>query len=257
MDPFSRIELTDKEYGLAGDLKKTQYRLLLLGFPGDADTSKCLITAAEQGMELEAGIVDIPQGEHQEQDYLAVSPFGKVPALKEADYIISGVTAVMPYIDSRGLGKYLTPRNARLAAQQDYWIDVACNDVGPHVNTLMQEAIFGPMTDSAYKPNDEAIAKAKDALSAPLDALNGQLADNDFIIGNFSFADIHWTPYIHNCYLAEHGDLIDRQPNIKSWFERIKTHKSNCGQDIVAYKLLPTLKEVKEKQIKSVVITDF
>ena len=39
-------------YGASGEMKKTQYVLELIGSPADADTLKCVITAAEQGMEM-------------------------------------------------------------------------------------------------------------------------------------------------------------------------------------------------------------
>ena len=38
----------DDRYGSDGDMKKTQYVMQLLGFPGDVDTLKCLLTAAEK-----------------------------------------------------------------------------------------------------------------------------------------------------------------------------------------------------------------
>ena len=40
----------DDRYGSDGEMKKTQYIMQLLGFPGDVDTLKCLLTAAEKGI---------------------------------------------------------------------------------------------------------------------------------------------------------------------------------------------------------------
>lgn len=247
----------EASYGLGGDMKKTQYVLQLLGFPGHADTLKCLITAVEMGMETDSAVLDILEGKDEGNDYLKVSPFGMVPALKEADYYVTGESGIMSYIEARGLGKRLPPKNAALLAEQNYWSDIACSEVGPHVNTLVQELILAPMDDSVYMVKSDAIEAARKALAVPLEALDRQLANNTFIIGNYSFADIHWTAYVHLLYEAGEGDLVDIRPNIKAWFDRIRTHKSFSGQNVVAYDLLPKLADIKKKQLNSVVIDDF
>lgn len=245
------------DYGLGGDMKKTQYVFQLLGFPGHADTLKCLITAVEMGMETDSGVLDILEGQDESSEYLEVSPLGVVPALKEAEYYVAGESGIMSYIEARGLGKRLPPKNAALLAEQNYWSDIACSEVGPHVNTLVQERILAPMDDSVYMVKSDDIAAARKALIVPLDALNTQLASNTFIIGNYSFADIHWTAYVHLLYEAGEGDLIDERPNVKAWFDRIRTHKSFSGQNIVAYDLLPKLADIKKKQLNSIVIDDY
>lgn len=251
---FGRAAGNGGDYGLSGDMKKTQYVLQLLGSPAQAETLKCLITAVEMGMETDVGVLDMSAGEHENDDYLAVSPFGIVPTLKEADYYLSGSTGIMSYIEARGLGKRLPPKNAALLAEQNYWSDVACTEVGPHVDTLVRERIMAPMGDR----DTQAATAAREALRAPLDALDARLAGGgEFIIGNYSFADIHWTAYVHLLYEAREGDLIDQRPNVKAWFDRIRSHRSYSGQDIVAYDLLPRAADIRGGQLKSVSIDDF
>ena len=243
------------QYGASGDMKKTQYVLQLLGFPGDAGTLKCLITAVEVGMETDCGILDITSGAHEAGDYLEVSPFGAVPALKEADYILTGETGIMSYIEARGLGKRLPPKNAGLLATQNYWGDLACSEAKPHVEAIVRQRILAPMQGGDF--DDAAVDEARKALAGVLDALDGQLAGKNFIIGDYSFADIHWTAYIHLLCEAGEGDLVDSRANIKAWFDRIRAHKSYCGQDIVAYDLLPKLEDIKNKQLRSVEVSDY
>ncbi len=250
-------DTSNVSYGLGGDMKKTQYVLQLLGFPGHAGTLKCLITAVEMGMETDTGVLDILEGQDESSEYLEVSPFGMVPALKEADYYVAGESGIMSYIEARGLGKRLPPKNVALLAEQNYWSDIACTEVGPHINTLLRERVLAPMDDSVYMVRSDDIQAARNALAAPLDALNEQLASNTFIIGNYSFADIHWTAYVHLLYEAGEGDLVDARPNVKAWFDRIRIHKSFSGQNIVAYDVLPKLADIRKKRLNSVVIDDY
>ncbi|MCG6864343.1 MAG: hypothetical protein LJE58_02835 [Thiogranum sp.] len=247
---------SDASYGLAGDMKKTQYVLQLLGSPGQADTLKCLLTAIEMGMETDTGVLDVQAGQQASEDYLALSPFGMVPTLKEAEYYVAGETGIMSYIEARGLGKRLPPKNAALLAEQNYWSDIACTEVGPHVETLVRERVYKGMEGAAADEN--AVEAARGALVGPLDALDAQLGnDNTFIIGNYSFADIHWTAYVHLLYETGDGDLVDHRRNIKAWFDRIRTHKSFSGQNIVAYELLPSLDDIRNNRLSSVEIDDF
>ena len=242
-------------YGASGDMKKTQYVLQLLGFPGDAGTLKCLITAVEMGMETDCGILDVSAMAHESSDYIAVSPFGAVPALKEADYIVAGEVGIMSYVEARGLGRRLPPQNAALLAAQNYWSDVACSEVRPHVEEIVQQRIYAQMQDKT--PDSEAVDIAREALGPALDALDQQLSDKEFIIGGYSFADIHWTAYIHLLCEAGEGGVIDQRPNVKAWFDRIRVHKSYSGQNIVGYDLLPKLEDIKNKRLCSVEVSDY
>jgi len=248
---------SDQRYGSTGDMKKTQYVMQLLGFPGDADTLKCLLVAAEKGIEVESGVLDITRSQQESEAYRKISPLGIIPALKEAHYTVTGDLGIVTFIEGRGLGNRLAPRNAALLAEQTYWIDIARANVGPHVEVLMQEQVLGPMADTAYTSDSKAMDAAREALRGPLDAIDAQLAGKAFVVGDYSYADIHWTAYIHLLSLSGEAALVEQRPNLKGWFERIKTHKSFSGQDVVAYELMPTLEDIRGKKLKDVVITDY
>ncbi len=246
-----------ERYGTTGDMKKTQYVMQLLGNPGDADTLKCLLIAGEKGIELESGILDIAQEQQHGENYREISPFGIMPALKEAKYVCVGEDGITCFIEGRGLGNRLQPRNARVLAEQMYWIDIARSDVAPYVKTLVQQHVLGAMSDPEFQADAEAMQAARDALHAPLDAINTQLAGKQFVVGDFSYADIHWTAYVHLLATVGEVALIEQQANLKTWFERIKSHKSFSGQDIIPYELMPTLDEIKSQSLKDVVCGEY
>lgn len=242
-----------QRYGADGDMKKTQFVLQLAGHPGDIDTMKCLLVAAESGMEMEVSVIDLPGGVHKSAAYQALSPFSLTPVLKEASYTFSGAPAILSYIDARGLGKHLSPHRADLAALQNYWVDIAVHDAGPHVQVLLDAAVKTGADGQA----DPVLAAALRALIAPLDLLDQQLKGREFIIGEYSFADLHWSALAHGLDISGHRALIDQRPHLRTWFERIRKHKSHCGQNIVGYELLPTLADIRQQQMKGVVINDY
>ena len=247
----------DDRYGSDGAMKKTQYVMQLLGFPGDVETLKCLLTAAEKGIEVESGVLDMTKGEQDGDDYRAISPFGITPALKEAHYTIAGEPGMAVFIEGRGLGNRLAPRNAAVLATEMYWMEVGKADVQPHVEALMMQKVCGPMADSSFTADDVAIQAARAALADPLGAFDDQLQSNEFVVGQYSFADIHWTIYIHLLTVMGEGVLFAKHNNIKAWFDRIKAHKSFSGQDIISYDFLPTLDEIKAKVMKDVECGEF
>ena len=112
------------------------------------------------------------------------------------------------------------------------------------------------MGDAGYSADDAAVAAARTALSAPLDALNEKITSK-FIVGEFCYVDIHFTSYLHLLSVIGEGDMLDSRPNVKSWFERIKTHKSYSGQDIFAYDMLPSLEDIKSKTLGDVDCGEF
>ncbi len=252
-DQRAAIDESEGQYGLSGEMKKTQYILQLLGAPWCADTLKCILVAAEQGMEMTCGVVDTSSNEQNSSDYLAVSEFGVVPALKESDYTTAGVRAITEFINARGLGNTLIPMNAVQASDQDCWIEIARSQAGPAIDTLVAECICSDNGDAGK------IADAKNTLVPIMDMLNDALGKNAFIVSkNFTMADIHWTANLHLLGLTAGADLINERSNIKSWLEKIRNKKSACGQDVIATKFLPSADDIKAKKLPPIIkIDDF
>ena len=245
-------------YGMSGEMKKTQYMLELIGDPFDPDTLKCILAAAEQGMEMSCYSTFKDHVENMHEYISEISPFSIVPCLKEADFITCGADAITSFIDARGLGYALTPRNATLAAMQNYWVDVAVSNVAPYALKIVEEAIIKKANLSSHEPNPEIIEESCKGLQIYLDALDQQLSNKKYVVcDKYTWADLHWTAYMHLCCLAGCEELITERQFVNKWFERIKVKKSQCGQDVVAFDLLPNKQEILEGNLKSVEIEDF
>ncbi|MEM7304365.1 MAG: glutathione binding-like protein [Pseudomonadota bacterium] len=245
-------------YGMSGDMKKTQYVLELIGSPADPDTLKCIITAAEQGMELNCYSCVTDKVPVFESELENISPLSIVPCMKEADFQVCGSDAITAFIDARGLGYSLTPRNAFLASIQNYWVDIACSHVAPEVCIIVNEVINKNYINEGYSPDRHVIEECLQNLDLYFDALNDQLKNNKYIVCNkYTWADLHWTAYVHLCVLSGYEDLVSSRSHVSKWFGRIQSKKSQCGQNIVAYDYLPTKEEIGSGKIKSIEINDY
>lgn len=215
---------------------------VLYGVAGCANTSKCLFAAAEKGIDIDGKAVDV-NSESEMADILAVSPFGTLPVLKDVDFYVYGIEAILSYLDDKGFGNSLVPRNGVTRAQQYQWIHIA-------------QQVFGPAVEQLSDANSDATAleTVKTVLAKLEEQLNTRGKRGDYIVGDFSLADIHWAPYIHNCCLYGNESLIDALPGVKSWWSKMKVRKSTSKENYVAYTVLPSIDEIRNNKMRSVSI---
>ena len=215
---------------------------VLYGVAGCSDTSKCLFTAAEKGIDVEGKSVNV-DSESEMAEILAISPFGTLPVLKDVDFYVYGIEAILSYLDDKGFGNSLVPRNGVARAQQYQWIHVAQHVFSPAVKALKEGS-----------PDESDLKTIKGTLAKLEEQLNTRSKRGDYIVGDLSLADIHWAPYIHNCCLYGHEAFIDELPGVKSWWSKMKVRKSTSKENYVAYTVLPSLDEIRNNKIRSVSI---
>ena len=141
----------------------------------------------------------------------------------------------------------MTPRKAARLGEQNYWIEVGQNHVSAHVNTLLEEQVLRPMSDPGYTPDQEKIDAAIRQIDQAFVFADRQLEGKEYFAGDYSFAEIHWVPYVHFCEITGHGDLLGKRPRLKLWFDRIKTRKNGTR---VTYNALPGLEQIRGKDLK-------
>ncbi|HAQ50457.1 MAG TPA: hypothetical protein DCR13_02785, partial [Gammaproteobacteria bacterium] len=108
---------------------------IVWGVAGCANTSKVLLTAAEKGVDIDARSVDM-NSEVEMNEIKRNSPFGSVPVLKDVDFYIYGTEAIMSYLDDKGFGPSLVPRNGVIRAVHYQWSHIATQAFIPAVNKL-------------------------------------------------------------------------------------------------------------------------
>jgi glutathione S-transferase len=215
---------------------------VLYGVVGCPNTSKCLFAAAEKGIDVEGKAVDA-RSETEMAAIKTISPFGTLPVLKDADFYVYGIEAILSYIDDKGFGNSLVPRNGVARAQQYQWIHIAQDVLSPEVTKLIDG-----------NTETSVIESIKTILAMLEVQLNTRGKRGDYIVGDLSLADIHWAPYIHSMCLHDHEDLIDDSPSVKVWWSHMKVRKSTSKENYVAYTVMPSLDEILNNKIHSVSI---
>jgi glutathione S-transferase len=62
---------------------------------------RVLLTLELKGLSYESRLIQFSRGEHRSPEHLALSPRGKVPVLRDGDYVLSESLAIMAYLDRK------------------------------------------------------------------------------------------------------------------------------------------------------------
>ncbi len=158
-----------------------------------------------------------------EQDFLAIAPYGMIPALLDGDLRLSESMAINFYLLRRyGPGSSIAPTNAAEDAQIAQWTFWTVTQVErPMVQFLCQE------TNVRHVPPEILQAAAQD-LERPLTHLNRHLINQPYLIGNrFTAADLNTASIIE---WAKPGKFdLTPWPQIETWLDRCTTRPSFQG----------------------------
>jgi len=208
----------------------------LFGNPNCINTAKCLQTAGEKGIDIES--VTISSGEEVSDK----SPLNSVPVLKDLDNIVYGPNAILSYLDDKGFGPSLVPRNGVIRAIMYQYAHIATDYV--------QMEAYGLLTGSGG--NMDIINKSFDLveniLSNPPDP---KLKKGVYICGEFTLADIHWMACV-NALEISGTDVISSRAEVSTWYKAVKNHPSTSKEAIVPYTCLPTKEDVDSSTLRDV-----
>ncbi len=159
----------------------------LFGFPLSPFVRKVLLVAAEKGVTIEAAPAN-PRDPSPE--FLAASPFRKIPALQDGDFTLADSTAIVTYIDALHPAPATTPGDARARGRAIWFEEFADTIVSAAGGKLVFNRFVAPKV--LGMPGDEVAAAAGEAELAPILAyLESQAPADGWLAGpDFSIADI-------------------------------------------------------------------
>lgn len=219
---------------------RLQDKMKFYGNPACLDSAKCLFLAAEKGIDIDSHCVG-PDGKGDAAAAAEISPHGSLPVIRDVEFVVYGTNAIMSFLDAKGFGPSLVPRNATVRTVMYQWIHIASDLAQPDVAALMRG------------DGDTAVVSHWfDVLEAHLLAKNTALLRGDYICGAFSLADIHWAALAQGCFLSDAGDIIDARPAVKKWWGLIKAHPSTSKEKIKAYDVLPTASDINGNTLRDI-----
>lgn len=183
---------------------------------------KISIALEEMGLDYELKLIDFSKKEQHSLEYLKVSPNGKIPAIVDHDnggFALAESGAILVYLAEKCGKFYGHDDKSRYQVLQ--WL-------------MFQMAGVGPMMGQAnvfYRYMEEeipaAITRYHNEVHRLFGVMEKQLANNEFIAGDYSIADMATYPWV---FINEwSGTPIDDFPQIQRWMDTIASRPAVEG----------------------------
>ncbi len=171
----------------------------------------------EKALDFETYEVDLG---NKSEEFLRVSPTGKVPVvLVDGDSIYES-NVVNQYLDEVTGGPPLLPEDPKARAYARIWMASADDNFFP--------ALFVASVGRERGFSEERVSEALGKLKTALSKLDRRLDGRDYLAGEFSLADIaHAGNFVRLRKLEERGDVApENYPNVWTWMERLEGRES-------------------------------
>lgn len=154
---------------------------------------------------------DLKSDEHR-----ARRPLGRVPVLDDGDITIFESGAIVEYVIARHKNGGLKPsENSPLFPEYLQWFHYCEGMVMPPINTIVVQTVLLPPD----RRDEKALSQAQRLLTKALEPVNEALAGRDYLIGDFSAADIMLG---HACFMGNRlGCVGEEMPHLKAYVERV------------------------------------
>jgi glutathione S-transferase len=174
---------------------------------------KVRLLLAQLGIPYETIEVDILKGESRTADFLKINPNGRTPVLDDDGFILAESNAILAYLAK---GTKFLPDDRKNFGLVWQWMFFEQYSHEPYIATSRFWLQHKP--DSPEKI--ALLASKRDGGWAALKIIESHLSKNDFLVGDYTIADIALFAYTHVAH--EGGFPLEGFPKIREWIARVK-----------------------------------
>ena len=172
---------------------------------------KISILLEELNAEYETILVDLSKKEQFKKEFSKLSPTNKIPVIVDTE---NG----QRIFESGAILIYLAQKYNKFLDNENYWEIMQW--------LILQVAYVGPMLGQAHQylfyhrgKSKFAEEKTKGYVEHVYSILEKQLMDKEYVVNNYSIADIAIWPWVDRC--ERHEIKLEDYPNIKRWYDKI------------------------------------
>lgn len=193
---------------------------------GTPNGKKVSIALEEMQLEYDVHAIKMGELEQKEEWYLKLNPNGRIPTIVDNDnddFVVFESGAILLYLaDKTG---QLIPADEKKRSQVIQWVMFQMGGIGPMQG---QAHVF-----YRYAPEKipYAIERYQKETRRLYEVLERQLTDNEFLVDDYSIADIASFPWVRRHEWA--GVPVDDLPNLERWLAAIEARPAvQRGLDI-------------------------
>ena len=172
---------------------------------------KISILLEELNAEYESILIDLGKKEQFKKEFSKLSPTNKIPVIVDTENN-------QRIFESGAILIYLAQKYNKFLDNENYWEIMQW--------LILQVAYVGPMLGQAHQylfyhrgKSKFAEEKTKGYVEHVYSILEKQLIDKEYIVKNYSIADIAIWPWVDRC--ERHEINLEDYPNIKKWYDKI------------------------------------
>jgi glutathione S-transferase/GST-like protein len=172
---------------------------------------KVSVALEEMALPYTVRRIDLMKAEQKQPDFLAINPNGRIPAIVDDGFPVFESGAILTYL-ARKTGQFM-PADAQGMSRVEQWLMFQMGGLGPMMG---QANVFFRYFPEKIQP---AIDRYQTEVRRLFTVLDGHLASNEYLAGDYSIADMaNW------CWARTHswsGVDIDGLDNLKRWIDAI------------------------------------
>lgn len=190
--------------------------MLTLHFAPNSRAGRILWLLEELALPYELNRMDFHPKDLKSDSHRARHPLGRVPVLDDGEISIFESGAIVEYILERHKNGGLKPDAAStLFPEYLQWFHYCEGMVMPPINTIVVQTILLPPD----RRDEKVLGQAQRLLTKALEPVNDALAGRDYLIGDFSGADIMLG---HACFMSQRsGCVTDEMTHLLAYIARI------------------------------------
>ncbi len=190
--------------------------MLKLHFAPNSRAGRIVWLLEELELPYELNRMDFHPKDLKSDEHRARHPLGRVPVLEDGDVTIYESGAIVEYVLERHKNGGLKPAvDAPEYPAYLQWFHYCEGMVMPPINTIVVHTLLLP----PERRDETALGQAKKLLTKALAPVDEALAGKDYLIGEFSGADIMLG---HACFMGNRlGAVPDEMANLKGYVERV------------------------------------
>lgn len=180
---------------------------------------RVVIALHEKALAYEQVLTDLDEPDSR---FLELNPFAQIPVLEDGEFAMAESMAILEYLEEKFPTPALAPKGMESRATMrklmcwstDYWYSHWKDWLAPRL---------GPRGEPWTA---ESVESGRRGLCRHLDVMERHLVGRDWLVGDYSLADICYAPLILAVSRVDFAEEIEARPGVFGWLNRLKSRKA-------------------------------
>lgn len=189
----------------------------LYGFTPSFPVNRVRLCLNAMGIEYEHIPLNPLAGETQTDEYLKMSPSGKIPALDDNGFAVFESNTIMKYLCRKYKSEFY-PDDITAQAKVDEWLDFTAMHLGNGIVKVLFNKVVAGMIDAPV--DEQSLADGYSFIERFLGVIDQQLGTSTYLAGDsLSIADFCLLATVDPAEVLEVD--MNNYPNVKAWRDKL------------------------------------